>query len=215
MPKSRVDETLELVGIAEAADRRTGGYSLGMRQRLALAAALLGDPQVLVLDEPINGLDPQGIRWIRLFLRHLASEGRTVLLSSHLLSEVAQTVDDLVVIRRGELAYAGDLSGIETLGTSVATTRVDADDRAALSLVLESAGAEVSAGVDGEPLRVRGIDARTIGMLAFEAGLPLLHLSTDHGGLEQSFLELVGDPTETSMESETRVKEVRHEQDRA
>ncbi|MFT4232655.1 MAG: ATP-binding cassette domain-containing protein, partial [Leucobacter sp.] len=113
VPATAVDEKLELVGLADAADRKTGGYSLGMRQRLALAAALLGDPGVILLDEPVNGLDPEGIRWIRLLLRHLAGEGRTVLLSSHVLGEVQQTVDDVVVIRGGELAFAGTLAELQ------------------------------------------------------------------------------------------------------
>ncbi len=108
---SRVDELLELVALTEAADRRAGGYSLGMRQRLGLAAALLGDPRVLVLDEPANGLDPQGIRWLRDFLRRLASEGRAILVSSHVLAEVAQTADDVVVITQGPLRGPGDARG--------------------------------------------------------------------------------------------------------
>ena len=111
LPPSRVDEVLRLVELESAADRRAGKYSLGMRQRLGLAATLLGDPRVLVLDEPANGLDPQGIRWLRDFLRAMAAEGRTVLVSSHVLAEVAQTVDHLVVVHDGALGYAGPLGG--------------------------------------------------------------------------------------------------------
>ncbi|PRI11230.1 ATP-binding cassette domain-containing protein [Leucobacter massiliensis] len=196
VPAGAVDEKLALVGLADAADRKTGGYSLGMRQRLALAAALLGDPGVLLLDEPINGLDPEGIRWIRLFLRHLASEGRTVLLSSHLLSEVQQTVDDVVVIRRGELAFAGTLdelqrgSGERTVLVSVAR---DADgEHATLAQALQAAGAGVH-GVRGAVMRVTGMDPASVGLTALAAGIPLSHLSVEQAELEQSFLALVED----------------------
>ena len=187
-PRAGVEEKLALVGLSDAADRRTGGYSLGMRQRLALAAALLGDPQVLILDEPINGLDPEGIRWIRLFLRHLAAEGRTVLLSSHLLSEVQQTVDDVVVIRRGGLAYAGTLAELQR-GDGERTVRVAAADQAGLARVLQAAGARVH-GVRGDALRVTGLEPDRVGLLALEASIPLAHLSVEEGELERSFLEL-------------------------
>ncbi|HEU4675145.1 MAG TPA: ATP-binding cassette domain-containing protein, partial [Motilibacteraceae bacterium] len=121
LPDRRADEVLALVGLTEAASRRVGGYSLGMRQRLALAAALLGDPQVLLLDEPANGLDPAGIAWLRGFLRHLAAEGRTVLVSSHVLSEVAQTVDDVVIIARGRLVRTASLA--ELVASTAPTVR--------------------------------------------------------------------------------------------
>lgn len=190
-PVSRIDEMLELTGISDAAGRKVGGYSLGMRQRLALAAALLGDPQVIVLDEPINGLDPEGIRWIRMFLRHLASEGKTVLLSSHLLSEVAQTVDDVVVIRKGSLAYAGPLSGIQGEQTQP-TALIDAADRQALAAALEAAGAHVAGMRGTEALVVTGLEAGQAGQVAFAAGVALTHLSTPRPELEASFLELTG-----------------------
>ncbi|WP_307866493.1 ATP-binding cassette domain-containing protein [Leucobacter chromiisoli] len=186
--KQRVDEVLELVGIADAADRKTGGYSLGMRQRLALAAALLGEPQVILLDEPINGLDPEGIRWIRMFLRHLASEGRTVLLSSHLLSEVQQTVDDVIVIRQGRLAFAGTLEGLR--GGEERAVLVAAPDRQGLARALQAVGAEVH-GLRGETMRVTGADAERVGLVALQAGIPLTHLSVEESGLEESFLELI------------------------
>jgi len=115
----RVDTVLELAGLGDAGDRRVGGYSLGMRQRLALATALLGDPEVLVLDEPANGLDPDGVAWLRRMLRSLAADGRTVLVSSHLLSEVAQTVDDVLVVDRGRLRYAGPLDGLTGPGVTL------------------------------------------------------------------------------------------------
>ena len=189
VPVSRVDETLALVGLDGAADRKTGGYSLGMRQRLALAAALLGDPQVLLLDEPINGLDPEGIRWIRLFLQHLASEGKTVLLSSHLLSEVQQTVDDVVVIRRGELAFAGTLAELQH-GDGERTVLVSAADRPGLAQALQRAGAQVH-GVRGETMRVSGLEPDAVGEVALAAGIALSHLSVEESELEQSFLELI------------------------
>ena len=116
---TRVDEVLGLTGLADAGERRVGGYSLGMRQRLAIATALLGDPEVLVLDEPANGLDPDGVAWLRRTVRGLAAEGRTVLVSSHLLSEVAQTVDDVVVVDRGRLRYAGPLDGLTRPGVTL------------------------------------------------------------------------------------------------
>ena len=189
VPKGQVDEKLGIVGLADAADRKTGGYSLGMRQRLALAGALLGDPDVLMLDEPINGLDPEGIRWIRVMLRHLASEGKTVLLSSHLLSEVQQTVDDVIVIRRGELAYAGTLSDLQR-GDGERAVLVSADDQVTLARALEEAGAEVR-GMRGETMRVLGLEPAEVGVVALRAEIPLSHLSVEQSELEQSFLELV------------------------
>jgi ABC-2 type transport system ATP-binding protein len=196
VPKRTVDEKLELVGLADAADRKTGGYSLGMRQRLALAAALLGDPGVILLDEPINGLDPEGIRWIRLLLKHLASEGKTVLLSSHLLSEVQQTVDDVVVIRRGELAFAGTLDELQR-GTGERTVLVgvahrDASDQPTLAHALQAAGAQVH-GARGSTMRITGLDPAAVGIVALEAAIPLSHLSVEESELEQSFLELIED----------------------
>ena len=125
LPHSRVDEVLRLVELDDAADRRAGKYSLGMRQRLGLAATLLGDPRVLVLDEPANGLDPQGIRWLRDFLRGMAAEGRTVLVSSHVLAEVAQTVDDVVVIHRGRLVQQGPVQALTSAGVLVRSPRSD------------------------------------------------------------------------------------------
>ena len=189
IPESVVADTLELVGMTDAADRKTGGYSLGMRQRLALAAALLGDPQVILLDEPINGLDPEGIRWIRLFLQHLAHEGKTVLLSSHLLTEVQQTVDDVVVIRRGELAFSGTLQDLQN-NSGERAVLVSAGDQPGLARALQQAGAEVH-GVRGQRMRVTGLDPQLVGELALASAIPLSHLSVEESELEQSFLELV------------------------
>jgi len=185
--RSRVDTVLGLVGLGDYGDRRVGGYSLGMRQRLGLAGALLGDPSVLVLDEPVNGLDPEGIRWIRTFLRDLASEGRTVLVSSHLLSEVQQSVDRVVIISGGRLVYEGSLEGLETGGAVMA----DAPDRAALAAAVVAAGG--TAEVTDAGVTITGIDAAAVGVAALSAGVPLSLLAPRHGGLEQSFLDIVGE----------------------
>ncbi len=192
VPLRRVEEVLTQVGIVQFADRRVGGYSLGMRQRLGLAFALLGDPGVLVLDEPVNGLDPEGIKWIRSFLRQLAREGRTVLVSSHLLSEVQQSVDRVVIISHGKLVYEGDLAGLES-GQRVI---VDAPDRAALDSALRAAGATVeigsTAGAAGA-LAVTGLSAERIGSVALAAGVALSLLTVEQTGIEKAFLELVGE----------------------
>ncbi|GMA26757.1 ABC transporter ATP-binding protein [Arenivirga flava] len=198
VPAARVDEVLLRVGLAEAGSRKVGGYSLGMRQRLGLAGALLGDPSVLVLDEPINGLDPEGIRWMRSFLKVLAEEGRTVLISSHLLSEVQQTVDELVIIAKGRLAYQGDLAGL----AGETTVTVDAPRRAELQAAL-APHAAVQPLPNG--LVVTGLDAEQVGAHAFAAGIPLSALSTTASGLEDVFLNLVtGEHTTTAMEGAGR-----------
>jgi ABC-2 type transport system ATP-binding protein len=159
-----------------------------MRQRIGLAAALLGDPGVLVLDEPINGLDPEGIRWIRQLLRELADEGRTILVSSHLLSEVQQTVDDVVVIAGGRLRFAGALDELSHDGGG---TLVDAEDRAALAAALRAAGHPVTATDAG--FEVPGVDPGEVGRIALAAGVPLRALGERRTGLEDDFLALVAD----------------------
>lgn len=184
---SRVPAVLEQVGMSEFADRRVGGYSLGMRQRLALAYTLLGDPGVFVLDEPVNGLDPEGIKWIRGFMRSLAHEGRTVLVSSHLLSEVQQSVDDIVIISRGRLVKSGPLSSLE--GETAAATIVDSPDRRALAAALDAAGMEYTE--DGEGLIVAEPDPGRVGHAAFVGGVELNALHARRSGLEESFLALV------------------------
>ncbi|MEJ1154063.1 ATP-binding cassette domain-containing protein [Microbacterium marmarense] len=186
LPKKRVDEVLGLVGLSDAAGRSAGGYSLGMRQRLGLATALLGDPGVLVLDEPTNGLDPEGIKWIRGFLRQLAREGRTVLVSSHLLAEVQQTVDALVMISRGRLVFQGRLD--ELTDPAEYTTVVDAPDRAALTDALRSAN--VSFDVLRSGLTVSGLDGSQVGQVAANAGIALSSLHRRGPALEEVFLEL-------------------------
>lgn len=187
LPLARVDDVLGLVGLADVAGRKAGGFSLGMRQRLGLAYTLIGDPGVLVLDEPANGLDPEGIKWLRGFLRTLAAEGRTVLVSSHMLAEVQQTVSALLVIARGRLVYQGDLAGLTALQDSA--TVVDSPDRRALGAALDAAG------VAYEPLRtgftVRGGDPAELGAVAAAAGVALSNLQRRGPALEEVFLDLV------------------------
>ena len=189
LPPSRVDEVLRLVELESAADRRAGKYSLGMRQRLGLAATLLGDPRVLVLDEPANGLDPQGIRWLRDFLRAMAAEGRTVLVSSHVLAEVAQTVDDVVVIHRGRLVQQGPVQSLTAAGTGVLvrTPRPDV-----LRTALDRAGLTAVEAPDGA-LVVDGGEAAQVGEIAFAAGVPLHELAPRSTSLEEAFLALTTD----------------------
>ncbi|TAJ48284.1 MAG: ATP-binding cassette domain-containing protein [Herbiconiux sp.] len=189
LPSTAPDAALEKVGLGAYGARRVGGYSLGMRQRLGLAFALLGDPSVLVLDEPINGLDPEGIKWIRLLLRGMAAEGRTVLISSHLLSEVQQTVDDVIIISHGKLVHRGELSSLDVSDSK--QVQVNADDRERLAEVIRSAGFEVANLRSG--VLVENADAAAIGRLAFDAGIPLTALSQKRTGLEESFLTLVGE----------------------
>lgn len=188
----RVDIVLEKVGLTEYADRRVGGYSLGMRQRLGLAGTLLGDPGVLVLDEPINGLDPEGIKWIRLFLRELAAEGRTVLVSSHLLSEVQQSVDEVVIIARGQLVHRGPLSSLEALSSS--RVLVGSPSPEALVSAVQAAGLAYEVAPHG--LLVEASDPGQIGHIAFAAGVELNVLHSQATGLEESFLSLVSGPAE-------------------
>jgi ABC-2 type transport system ATP-binding protein len=197
LPRSRVDECLRLVELEGAADRRAGKYSLGMRQRLGLAATLLGDPRVLVLDEPANGLDPQGIRWLRDFLRSMASEGRTVLVSSHVLAEVAQTVDDVVVIHRGRLVQQGPVHTLTSAGgVTVRTPR-----RGVLREALERDGLTAAETPDGA-LVVDGSDAAQVGEIAFAAGVPLHELSPRSTSLEEAFLALTSDPDPAALPAE-------------
>jgi ABC-type multidrug transport system ATPase subunit len=187
LPKSRVDQVLGLVGLSDAGGRKVGGYSLGMRQRLGLAYALLGDPGVLVLDEPTNGLDPEGIRWIRGFLRELAREGRTVFVSSHLLAEVQQTVDSMLIISRGRLVFQGGLD--ELSDPTEQATVVDSGDRAALAHALTAQGIPYEVLRSG--LTVRGIEPAAVGQAAAAAGVALTSLQKRGPALEEVFLDLV------------------------
>ncbi|HEX3901177.1 MAG TPA: ABC transporter ATP-binding protein [Mycobacteriales bacterium] len=184
---NRVDELLELVGIANAADRRVGGFSLGMGQRLGVAVALLGDPGVVILDEPVNGLDVDGVRWIRELLRSLAQEGRTVLLSSHLLAEVSVTADHLVVIQRGRLV--ADCPTEQLTAADAGTVLVVAPQRDELAQVLTKSGAAVEV-CDIDSLVVSGMRAAQIGDLALAARLAVHQLTPRQTSLEDAFLEL-------------------------
>jgi ABC-2 type transport system ATP-binding protein len=192
IPRSRVDEVLTLVDMGTAARRRVKGYSLGMRQRLGLAAALLGDPEVLVLDEPANGLDPQGIRWLRDFLRSLAGEGRTILVSSHVLSEVAQTVDDVVIIHRGGLVRQAAMAEVEAMAAGA--TSVRSPDAQRLAGLLAEASFEARVVGDGR-LAVSAAPER-VGEIAAAHGIVLHELTVERASLEEVFLELTGDPGE-------------------
>ena len=189
----RVDEMLELVGIPAAARRRAGGYSMGMRQRLGLAAAMLGDPQVLLLDEPANGLDPEGIRWLRGFLRHLSHEGKTILVSSHMLQEVEQTVDDVVIIANGRLIKQGPISELH----GEATALVRSADPATLAQALDRAGL-VSSPVEDGVLTVHSGDLRQIGEVALAAGIAVHELRGKDADLEALFFELTEAPENTN-----------------
>jgi ABC-2 type transport system ATP-binding protein len=186
--RSRVDEVLDLVDLTDAARRRVKGYSLGMRQRLALAGALLGDPQVLVLDEPANGLDPQGIRWLRDFLRKLAGDGRTVLVSSHVLAEVAQTVDNVVIIHKGRLIRQATMA--EVAAAPTASSVVRSPDSARLESLLQEAGIEARSMGDGA-LSVYAPTTR-VGEIAAANGVVLHELVGARATLEEVFLELTG-----------------------
>jgi ABC-2 type transport system ATP-binding protein len=187
LSRSRVDEMLALVGLEQAAGRRVGTYSTGMRQRLGLAAALVGDPEILVLDEPLNGLDPQGIRWLRTFMRERAASGRTVLFSSHVLSEVAQTVDDVVVINKGRLVRQGSIQELERLGGG--GVLVSTPTRERLATAVQRAGARVAL-QDGGRLLIEGMDASQVGELAHEERVILHELTPRGNSLEDVFFTL-------------------------
>jgi ABC-2 type transport system ATP-binding protein len=194
IPRRRVDEVLALVGLENVAGKRAGKFSLGMGQRLGIAAALLGDPGVLLFDEPVNGLDPEGIRWVRTLLRHLAAEGRTVLVSSHLMSEMAITADHLVVIGRGRLI--AETSVDEFIARSSGQyVRVRTPATEALTEALVRAGARVTTEADGA-LAVQAMAAADVGDLAGAAGIVLHELSPQAASLEEAFMELTRDSVE-------------------
>lgn len=186
IPARRADEMLDLVGLKDAARKKTKGYSMGMRQRLGLAGTLLGDPRVLILDEPANGLDPEGIRWLRGFFRHLASEGRTVLVSSHQLAEVQEVADRAVILNRGKLVRAGTLA---ELSAGTATAVVRGPNLAPLQQALAGAGMRGTSEADGS-LRVHADELTQIGHLAFVNNVELHELSLDRFDLEQLFFSL-------------------------
>jgi ABC-2 type transport system ATP-binding protein len=199
LPASRVDEMLEFVGLKEVANKRAGGFSLGMGQRLGLAAALLGDPEVLLLDEPVNGLDPEGVLWIRNLLKDLAARGRTILVSSHLMNEMAVTADHLIVIGKGQLIAAESTAEVISRGTEK-SVRVLTPDAAKLTDLITAEGGEVRSGslnpadaelADGaELLIVHGLNARRVGELAASAAVVMYELTPQLASLEEAFMEL-------------------------
>ncbi|MEZ0107568.1 ABC-2 type transport system ATP-binding protein [Catenulispora sp. EB89] len=200
IPLRRVGEVLEEVGLAEAGRKRIGGYSLGMKQRLGIAGALLGDPPVLLFDEPLNGLDPEGVRWVREMFQRLAREGRTVFVSSHLMSEMEHTAQRLVVIGRGALIADETLADFSRRG-SRATVLVQAPESAALAAILTAEGAEVQAAAGGEGptvpgLTVSGLTAARIGELAWRNNIMLAELATQNASLEKAFMELTATAVE-------------------
>ncbi len=194
LPRRRVDEVLEMAGLTDVAGKKVGGFSLGMHQRLGIASALLGDPPVLLFDEPVNGLDPEGIQWVRTLMRRFADEGRTVFLSSHIMNEMEQTADHVLVIGRGRLV--ADLPMAEFTQRS-AHSHVKVVSRRAHDLIphLEANGALVTNGTVNE-LAVTGLDSTEIGAIAFEQGIPLNELSTERASLEAAFMELTYDSVE-------------------
>ena len=195
VPRSRVDQVLELVDLTAAADRRVGRFSLGMRQRLGLATALLCDPEILILDEPANGLDPEGVHWLRQLLRQLASEGRTVLVSSHILAEVAQTVDSVVILDRGRLVSHSTLAELTAGAQKAVRVRTPRADELAAILTAHSATAQVLA---PDLLRIVGATSEQIGTLAAEHAIPIFEASAEATDLEDIFLALT-----TAAEQET------------
>ncbi|MFD4613802.1 ATP-binding cassette domain-containing protein [Streptomyces sp. NPDC058440] len=195
IPRRRVDEVIDLAGLGSVAKKRAGAFSLGMGQRLGIAAALLGDPQTVMLDEPVNGLDPEGVLWIRNLLTSLASEGRTVFVSSHLMSEVSLVADHLIVVGRGRLLADTTVRDLvrEAGGDAV---KVATDDPARLRDVLAGDGVEITGRVGSEELQVTGLSAREIGLQAAEHGIPLFELTAKAVSLEEAFMELTRDAVE-------------------
>jgi ABC-2 type transport system ATP-binding protein len=205
LPRTRVDEVLDLVGLREVAGQRAGSFSLGMSQRLGIAAALLGDPQVLLLDEPVNGLDPEGVLWIRNLMKQLASEGRTILVSSHLMNEMAVTADYLIVIGRGRLITESSTDEVIARSTDK-SVRVRTPDTAGLTTLITEAGGKVAPGGPPRPgdppngnaaelMTVTGLEAARIGEIAAHASI-VLHELTPVASLEEAFMELTSGSVE-------------------
>jgi ABC-2 type transport system ATP-binding protein len=203
IPDTRVDEVLDTVGLTSVAGKRAGGFSLGMSQRLGIAAALLGDPEVLLFDEPVNGLDPEGILWIRKFMHRLAEEGRTVFVSSHLLSEMALTASDLLVIGRGQLISQSSTQDFVSRAAEN-TVKVRSPQLAELRDVLQRASAGVTG--DDTALVVSGMDSDKIGEIAASNRIVLHELSPQTGSLEQAFMQITGDSVEyhTGLDAEAQ-----------
>ncbi|MFC1443114.1 MULTISPECIES: ABC transporter ATP-binding protein [Streptacidiphilus] len=195
IPRRRVEEVIELTGLTQVARKRAGAFSLGMGQRLGIAAALLGDPQTVMLDEPVNGLDPEGVQWIRNLLTGLAAQGRTVFVSSHLMSEMAQTATNLIVVGRGKLLADTTVARFiqDAGGQSV---KVLTPQASRFRDLLAGPGVEVTGAPGSEELTVSGLTARQIGTLAFEHGLPLYELTTQAVSLEEAFMAMTEDSVE-------------------
>jgi ABC-2 type transport system ATP-binding protein len=194
LPRKRVDEVLDLVGLSEVARKRSKGFSLGMSQRLGIAATMLGDPKVLMFDEPVNGLDPEGILWIRNLMKTLAAEGRTVFVSSHLMSEMENTAEHLIVIGKGKLI--ADCTMNEFIArSSGAAVRVRTPSPDQLALALAAKGGQATADSDGT-LLVRGLTTDAVGDIAFEQGIRVHELSVLRASLEEAFMELTADSVE-------------------
>jgi ABC-2 type transport system ATP-binding protein len=201
LPKRRVGEVLELVGLSEVAKKRSKGFSLGMSQRLGIAATMLGDPKVLMFDEPVNGLDPEGILWIRNLMKALANEGRTVFVSSHLMSEMENTADHLIVIGRGKLIAATSMKEF-VASASGAAVRVRTPSADQLVRAVTAKGATTSTDDDGS-IEVRGMSTEQIGDLAFGEGIRLHELTTVRASLEEAFMELTSDSVEYHADAAT------------
>lgn len=191
---ARVREVIELAGLESVAHKRVGGFSLGMGQRLGIAAALLGDPATVILDEPVNGLDPEGVRWVRTLVRRLAAEGRTVLLSSHLMSEMAQTADHLIVLGRGRVVADAPVDDVVARATGAAV-RVRTPDLARLSTALAAPEVAVTLLDDGAA-QIAGLTPEQVGDAALAAGVPLHELVSLTGSLEDAYLQLTADEVE-------------------
>ena len=198
IPKKRVHEVIHLTGLESVAGKRVGGFSLGMGQRLGIAAALLGDPHTLILDEPVNGLDPEGVRWVREFSRHLASEGRTVFISSHLMSEMAQTADHLIVLGRGRVLADAPIADV-IAGATRRIVRVRTPNVRALTAALAGPDVTVTSFDDGA-LEVAGLNAAQIGDAAAANGVALHELTPIDASLEEAYLELTQDEVEYHSE---------------
>ncbi len=205
--RARVEEVIDLVGLTSVARKRAGGFSLGMGQRLGIASALLGDPGIVILDEPANGLDPEGILWIRNLLKQLAEEGRTVFLSSHLMSEMALTAKALVIVGRGRLIADTTVDDVVAQASAHAAVRVRAPQAAALQALLRGEGARV-VGVEPELLEVRGLAAERIGELAAARRLVLHELTPQRASLEDAYMALTGDSVEYRTGSATPKLEI-------
>jgi ABC-2 type transport system ATP-binding protein len=194
IPRSRVDEVIGIVGLDDVARKRSKGFSLGMSQRLGIAAALLGDPEILMFDEPVNGLDPEGIRWIRTLMRSLAADGRTVFVSSHLMSEMENTADHLIVIGRGKLIADCPTAEFTTSGSAAKTTVVKTPDGGRLAEAVTAAGGTLERADD--EFTVRGLEAERVGELALANGILLHYLAPARVSLEEAFMELTADSVE-------------------